>query len=122
MRKTNYDKNHKTIRQRHRDWFKKNKYDGNWESALKRDSYICQLCKIQLYPSQWAHSKKLVVHHMDGSGEAGSKNHELSNLKTLCGVCHLEFHTKINLVEINGEYFVRGKIFGLLGLQSVKAM
>jgi len=121
MRKFNYGKNHKTILERQRSWVKKNKYDGNREVALKRDSYTCQLCKTQLYPSQWAYSKKLVVHHRDGSGEKENKNHELSNLQTLCGTCHLEYHTKINLVFIGGEYFIRGKIFGLLGLQSVKA-
>ena len=120
--KHTYNKNHKTILERQRSWVKKNKFDGNWELALKRDSYTCQLCKKQLYPSQWSNSKLLVVHHRDGSGEKDNKNHELSNLLTLCSSCHLEYHTKINLVEINGEYFVRGKIFGLLGLTSVKAV
>jgi hypothetical protein len=62
------------------------------------------------------------VHHRDGSGESENKNHGLSNLLTLCETCHREYHIKIRLVYENGEYFVRGKIFGLLGLQSVKAM
>lgn len=117
-----YKKNHKAISERYKAWIKRNRYDGNWELALKRDSYACQLCKKQLYPSQWTKAKFLVMHHLDGSGETDNKNHALDNLLTLCDSCHREFHTKINLVFVNGEYFVRGKIFGLLGLQSVKAM
>lgn len=120
--KFNYRKNHKTHAERRLGWHRKNKWDGNWEAAIERDCYTCKLCNKRLYPSQWTKTQLLVVHHRDGSGETESKNHALDNLLTLCGACHREYHTKINLVEINGEYFVRGKIFGLLGLQSVKAM
>jgi hypothetical protein len=121
QRKFNYDKNHKTILDRQRAWVKKNKWDGNWQGAIEGSSYTCGLCKKQIYPSQWTKSRRLEVHHRDGSGEMDNKNHDLPNLLTLCTSCHQEFHVKIGLVFINGEYFVRGKIFGLLGLTSVKA-
>jgi 5-methylcytosine-specific restriction endonuclease McrA len=115
-----YKRNHKSIIARQRTWFRKNKLNGNWERALKRDSYTCRVCGKKIYPSQWTKSAFLIVHHKDGSGETENKHHDLDNLVTLCAACHREFHTKINLVQINGEYFVRGKIFLLLGLQSVR--
>lgn len=105
----------------------KRKWRGNWYKALVRDEFTCQLCGKRRKPSEQVREKRYVldVHHKDGRGygEKGkSKNHSLDNLITLCHSCHTEFHTKINLVQVNGEYFVRGKIFELLGLESVKTM
>jgi len=102
---------------------KKSKWCGNWYKALQRDKFSCQTCGKKRLSSDPTTDRRYIleVHHRDGSGEMRGKNHALDNLLTLCAECHREYHTKINLVFIGGEYFVRGKIFGLLGLQSVKA-
>jgi 5-methylcytosine-specific restriction endonuclease McrA len=115
----NYIKNHQSIKERYASWQKKNKWDGNWEEALNRDKYTCQICGLTLYPSQWEGKRILMVHHWDGSGEKEAKNHGVDNLVTLCGSCHREFHTQINLVRIDGKYHVRGKIFSILNLKQV---
>lgn len=115
----NYKKNHSNIKERQASWHKKHKWNGNWEAALTRDKYTCVLCGKTLYPSQWYANSQLEVHHRDGSGERESKNHILNNLMTLCSYCHREFHTKINLVQVDGKYFVRGKIFDILGLKNI---
>lgn len=100
------------------------KWRGNWYKALQRDEFTCQLCGRHRKPGEQAHDKRYVldVHHKDGSGEGRGGNHSLENLITLCHPCHTEFHTKVNLIQVNGEYFVKGKIFGLLKLESVKTM
>jgi len=75
-----------------------------------------------LYPSQWSKKLTLEVHHRDGTGESEDKNHGLSNLTTLCGSCHKEFHTKINLVEIDGCFYIRGEIFKHLGIVMIRTL
>ncbi len=115
----NYLKNHSTIKERQVAWHRKNKWDGNWEAALERDKYTCQLCSKILYPSQWEGKRRLEVHHRDGSGGTGNKNHSLENLLTLCLDCHKEFYMKVNLIFVDGKYFVKGKIFEILGLKQV---
>ena len=75
QRKFNYQKASKSIIQRRKNWQKKNRCGGNWEAALIRDGYACQVCEKQLYPSQWTTSRRLVVHHLDGTGEESAKNH-----------------------------------------------
>lgn len=122
QRRFNYIKNHKTILERTRAWHKKNKWCGSWEQAIKRDKYTCQMCHKTIYPSQWSANNRIEVHHKDGSGEKESKNHQLNNLITLCLQCHREFHTKINLVQINGKFFVRGKIFDLLRIKTIETL
>ena len=103
---------------------KKSKWEGNWFKALHRDKFTCQICGLRRTPGTRTGDRRYIleVHHRDGSGEANGKNHDPSNLVTLCAECHREYHTKINLVEIGGEYFVKGKIFRILGLESLKAI
>jgi 5-methylcytosine-specific restriction endonuclease McrA len=113
------EQNQDTLQERRAAWHRKNKWDGNWEDALARDKYSCQLCGVMLLPLQWRPNKTLVVHHRDGSGEKEAKNHSPENLQTLCPECHREFHTKINLVFVDGRYQVRGKIFEILNLKQV---
>lgn len=115
----NYAKNHTSIQARQSRWMKKNKWGGCWEDALHRDKYTCQLCGKTIYPSQWHGKYGLAVHHRDGSGETDSKNHDLENLITLCTTCHHEFHMKVSVIFKDGKYFVRGKIFDILGLKNI---
>lgn len=100
---------------------KKRKWNGNWYAALTRDNFTCQICGLKRLPSARTTDRRYIleVHHKDGSGETGEKNHILENLTTLCAACHREFHTKINLVWVNGKYFVKGKIFTILDLKQV---
>jgi endogenous inhibitor of DNA gyrase (YacG/DUF329 family) len=97
------------------------KWDGNWFKALTRDGFTCQLCGLKRIPSARTTDRRYIleVHHRDGSGETGDKHHDLDNLTTLCAECHREFHTKINLVFVDGRYQVRGKIFSILNLRQV---
>lgn len=108
-----------------KSWEKtKKKWKGNWWEALKRDNFTCQICGRRRMPSEQVRDKRYIleVHHKDGSGETKSKNHELDNLQTLCHSCHCEFHTKINLIQIDGEYFVKGDIFKILKIQQIRTM
>lgn len=100
---------------------KRCKWNGNWYATLERDSFTCQLCGLKRIPGARTTDRRFIleVHHKDGSGETTGKNHQLSNLTTLCAACHREFHTKINLVQVDGKYFVRGKIFDILGLKNI---
>lgn len=100
----------------------KTKWNGNWYKALQRDDFTCQVCgrKKTPYDKTTARRYILEVHHRDGSGEKESKNHSLDNLMTLCAECHREFHTKVNLIFKDGEYYISGKVFDILGLQTVK--
>ncbi len=116
-----YEQRKESNPSRYESWAKHNEWDTNRQEALKRDDYTCQVCRKRIYPSQSTKTNKLIVHHRDGSGESDNKNHGMDNLMTLCETCHREYHLKIRLVFMDGEYFVRGKIFGLLGLTSVKA-
>ena len=115
-----YRKNHKEILEQNKVYSENSIISVNRKEAIKRDGYTCQLCKHRMFPSKWSEGRYLVVHHRDGSCEKEIRNHDVENLITLCAICHREFH-KLDLIFINGEYFVRGKIFGLLGLKEVKA-
>lgn len=83
---------------------------GNWFAALERDGHKCQMCGT---------TRALHVHHLDGSGETDSPNHQLENLQTLCRSCHKQVHT-ITYRIVDGEIVVSCTMFKLLGLNSVK--
>lgn len=101
------------------EWRKKKKWGGNWWAALSRDGFTCQLCSNKIFPSQWNRKTRLVVHHKDGTGEEKVKNHNISNLMTLCSYCHRLFHGTISVVVVDGAYKIKGKIFDVLGLESL---
>lgn len=98
------------------------KWGGNWYKALVRDKFSCTICGFRRLPSDATRKPRydLEVHHRDGTGERSETNNGLDNLRTLCVPCHSMFHSNICLVEIDGEFIIRGKIFGLLGLTEVK--
>lgn len=100
---------------------KAHKLGGNWWLALRRDKFTCQVCGKQIYPSQWRKrgSAKLVVHHLDGTGEREGTNNALDNLMTVCEPCHRKFHAKVNVVYRGGEFKIDGSIFEELGIKSL---
>ena len=89
---------------------RRGRWNGNWQRALERDGYKCCSCGA---------AEGLHVHHLDGSGEGDSPNHELDNLQTLCALCHKRVHT-ITYRIIDGEVVVSGLVFELLGVNNVR--
>lgn len=76
---------------------RKRRWGGNWYAAMERDGWTCQICK-------GTDRSKLIVHHLDGEGEAHAKNHELSNLQVLCGKCHHTIaHSHSAAFKVAGE-------------------
>lgn len=121
--KAAYKRNVPRQNERMWDYRKRNKWGGNWWAALERDKFTCQVCGIQSYPSQWrGKSRKLVVHHLDGSGEKETKNHGLDNLMTVCDPCHRLFHGGIHLRFENGRFVVSGNIFQKLGIDTIETV
>lgn len=88
---------------------RRGRWNGNWKRALERDGRTCQMC---------GKTDRLRVHHIDGSGEGDSPNHDLGNLQTLCQKCHSRVHT-ITYCIIEGKCFVYGEVFKLLGIREV---
>lgn len=102
---------------------KKYKHFGNWWETLERDDFTCQYCGIKLYPSKWkSNGYRLIVHHKDCSGGSKTKNHDPDNLTTLCVKCHQLYHTKINLVIIDGEYFIDSEVLREMNIANVKVL
>lgn len=96
----NYAKaNRAAIKRDKRNWYKRaggkawsklqreqRNYSGQRETVLRRDSYTCQKC---------GSTRKLCVHHLDGSGRPkppGQKNNRVDNLVTYCRSCHMLAH------------------------------
>jgi len=103
-------------------WSKvKNKWGGNWLKAIVRDHYSCQVCGKKRTPGQRVRDKRfaLEVHHQDGEGETGGKNHSLNNLLTLCNACHWQFH-HIHLIKTDEGFKVKSKLFELLKIIEIK--
>lgn len=100
------------------------KWKGRWLKALQRDNFTCQICGKRKDPTEWHNRQdRLEVHHWDGDGETHTKkNHELNNLVTLCSGCHQMFHSNVSLLKIDGEFYVRGKIFKILDIRGVKVI
>jgi len=77
------------------------KLNGNYLKALERDDYKCQVCFNHF-------SKKLVVHHIDGDRQ----NNDLSNLVTLCQVCHRQIHLLAFILKNKDKQVIPyGKIY-----------
>jgi len=60
------------------------RFGGNRLKTLQRDNFQCQICHT---------TKSLLVHHIDNTGKdvikTGNPNNDLSNLITLCKICHV---------------------------------
>lgn len=77
---------------------RRNKFGGNWQPALERDGYKCQIC---------GSDKDLDMHHIDGQGEDHPiPNHAIDNLITLCSGCHSSI-TKFRSPSRNKELVIR---------------
>jgi 5-methylcytosine-specific restriction endonuclease McrA len=76
------------------------------------------MCQHDFAAPKQAGDPRMEVHHLDGEGEAQSKNHDLDNLMTLCSRCHRQFH-QIFLVKEDGEWKVQGKMLQMLGIKSI---
>jgi len=118
--KATYWKNKPDCTSRKWIWKKEHKWDGNWYRALARDKFTCQVCGKKLYRSQWKGDDRLLVHHLDGTGEHENKNHSLENLMTVCNKCHRLFHAKVNVVFREGKFAVAGDIFSKLGINELE--
>lgn len=79
--------------------------DGNGNLARERDLHECRLC---------GSTQLLVIHHIDGSGEGDSPNHQLDNLATLCRGCHNSVH-RLDYRIVNGVIIVLSALPRLVG-------
>ena len=61
-------------------------FGGKRDQILQRDGYRCR-------HGDCVETQTLVVHHIDGSGQAGVPNNEDANLVTVCRACHVRIHT-----------------------------
>ncbi len=61
---------------------------GSREEVLVRDGKRCRLCG----DAKGTRTRSIVIHHIDGSGQAVKCNHSLDNLITLCKACHNHVH------------------------------
>jgi len=118
--KANYQKYKPDNSSRQWEWKKEHKWDGNWYKSLVRDKFTCQVCGRHLHRSQWKGDTRLLVHHLDGTGEHENKNHSMENLMTVCNKCHRLFHAKVNVVFHEGKFSVAGEIFNKLGIEKLE--
>lgn len=70
------------------------------ESALERDEYRCQICRNK--GAEIGGRTTLHVHHKDSNPD-GCEVHDLSNLITLCRVCHNWHHHRPEADELPVE-------------------
>ncbi len=66
-------------------------FSQNRELALDRDGYACFKCGMTREEHKRRFNKDITVDHIDGTGANTPrhlKNNELSNLQTLCLICH----------------------------------
>ena len=101
-------------REYHRKANRARKWGGNWWKALTRDNFTCRICG-KVGGENGFDNRTTVVHHLDGEGESGKQNHILENLWTLCYDCHEGVHG-ISLIQMDGKWYLSGKIFERLGL------
>ena len=73
-------------------------YRSSREKILKRDNYVCQLCKDKTLKNNKKFKNKnfLIIHHMDYN----KKNNHFNNLITLCFFCNLS-------VNINRKHWTK---------------
>jgi hypothetical protein len=84
----------------------------NWQQAMERAGFKCEIC---------AATRRLHVHHRDGTGEDAKGNHGLGNLVVLCNSCHSKIH-RIKYRIIGGQVYVFGLVFDWLGVESVRVL
>lgn len=70
-------------RQTDLDYKNQIRFGGNKYKVMERDNYECQMC---------GNKHKLIVHHIDDSGQGDDVNNDMGNLVTLCRSCHINLH------------------------------
>ena len=64
-------------------------FGGKTQLILRRDNFKCKNCGMpnKEHLNRWG--RKLTIDHIDGKGRySKKKNNNLSNLQTLCLICH----------------------------------
>jgi hypothetical protein len=87
-------------------------FSASKKVVLERDGNRCTLCDS---------TYKLNVHHRDNSGGSEYPNNNPDNLATLCRKHHHQFH-RINLVYVDGEWFVSGPALSVFDGESIKIL
>lgn len=80
--------------------------------VLERDGQRCAEC---------GKGGRILLHHIDASGETDCPNNDSGNLRTLCTACHKEIHA-IHYRLIDGTLYVIGKIFDYFNVDTVKVL
>jgi hypothetical protein len=78
-------RNPEKVRESNLRFKNKSRYGGNKYIVLERDGNKCTRCGEQKIT-------KLLIHHLDGSGQTDSPNNSLENLVTICRKCHPKIH------------------------------
>lgn len=81
----------------------KDRFGGNREKALERDSFKCTKCGMTREQHKHKYGRDITVDHVDNKGRNSKiKNHDLSNLQTLCLPCHShkDIHYRLNARQI----------------------
>ena len=69
--------------------YSKFRFGGNLIKVLERDGYKCLKCGMTDKEHHKIYKRSITVDHIDGKGRnSKSPNNELSNLQTLCLICH----------------------------------
>lgn len=71
--------------------YEKRRYGGNRERAIQRDGEKCVKCGLTREQHYEVYGRDITVDHIDGRGHntpLEQKNNNLSNLQTLCLLCH----------------------------------
>lgn len=82
-------KPYKLITKKPIDYAHEKRFGGHRESVFIRDKYSCVMCGMTMseHIARW--SRQLTIDHKDGKGRYSNiPNNEISNLQTLCLVCH----------------------------------
>ena len=85
--------NNKKYREKHKEHLARirdvERFDGLRTKVLERDNFKCIKCGMTNKQHYVLYARCLTIDHIDGKGRNQEvKNNDLSNLQTLCLVCH----------------------------------
>lgn len=88
-KKESYLRNCETIKARTKKRQQQERFGGNREKAIQRDSQRCVNCGMTREEHKQKYGKDITVDHIDGTGRNELiSNHHIDNLQTLCLKCH----------------------------------
>ena len=83
-------------------YMNKSRFGGFRKIVLKRDKFTCQQCGMTNKKHKELWSRELSIDHIDKKGRySKTKNHNLSNLRTLCLRCHSRKDTLMYFRDIS---------------------